>query len=184
MIQEIQNYKLKDFLRKSEQEIKTYLIFLDNLKPLNYIKHKGNKIVSKGIEHLEWIKVKEIQELFYKDKNGQNLIEVFRIVFPLSVSETLSLRIIDFYCAFNYIHNDILQITKAENYNLSIEPDEKLKKAGIKRLDKHGNNNTVNALAGGDVLKWKQIEKTPYITIYKKLYLDNDLSKINKILEK
>ena len=48
------------------------------------------------------------------------------------------------------------------------------KKAGIDRFQKYGVFNLIDALAGGNVLKWEAIMELPYVDVYKKLLLFKD----------
>lgn len=68
-----------------------------------------------------------------------------------------------------------------ENY-LYNPPDSKLLQAGIKELDVLGNVNTIDNLAGGDVLKWNDIRKLPYNEVFNKLLKNTIESRINKRL--
>lgn len=52
--------------------------------------------------------------------------------------------------------------------------------AGFSELDIFGEANTVDSLAGGDILKWNQIEELPYYQVFTKLYLDKVRNKVEK----
>ena len=56
------------------------------------------------------------------------------------------------------------------------------------RMQKFGVLNTIDALAKEDVLRWVEIEKLPYMTVFTKLMMDkekNDIQKeLNEILKK
>lgn len=54
--------------------------------------------------------------------------------------------------------------------------------AGINELNILGDVNLIDALAGGDVLKWEAILDLPYGTIFDKQLRDNILAKIDKKL--
>jgi len=61
-----------------------------------------------------------------------------------------------------------------------------LVKAGVSELDQFGELNVIDNLAGGDILKWKKVEKLPYYMVFDKLHKNAVETKIqrnyNKIL--
>ena len=67
-----------------------------------------------------------------------------------------------------------------ESTNLSSNPDPKMAAAGIAQLDVMGILPIIDALAGGDILKYEAIEKLPYYKVYEKL----KLNKINRDIDK
>lgn len=54
------------------------------------------------------------------------------------------------------------------------------KKAGIAAFEQFGFYNTVNVLAGGDVLKWTSILNLPYEMVYLKMLLNKTEQGYNK----
>ena len=73
-------------------------------------------------------------------------------------------------------------INETESKYLFNPPDMKLLQAGIRELDILGDINTIDALAEGDVLKWKEIESLPYETVFNKLLKNTIEARINKKL--
>ena len=59
-------------------------------------------------------------------------------------------------------------------------PSELEKSAGIAAFEKFSYINTVNTLAGGDVLKWQSIMNLPYETVYLKMLLNKEQAAFNK----
>jgi hypothetical protein len=45
------------------------------------------------------------------------------------------------------------------------------------RMGKYGVLNTIDSLAKEDILRWVEIEKLPYMTVFTKLRMDNEKSK-------
>lgn len=71
-------------------------------------------------------------------------------------------------------------IQELEQQYLSSPPDPKLIAAGIQELDILGDINIIDALAGGDVLKWSEIRLLPYSTIFDKqlkMTIENRITK-------
>jgi hypothetical protein len=58
------------------------------------------------------------------------------------------------------------------------------KAAGIKNFEPFGVINTVNSLAGGDVLKWESIMQLPYEKYFTKLLLNKVESEYQKKYQK
>jgi hypothetical protein len=46
------------------------------------------------------------------------------------------------------------------------------------RMGKYGVLNTIDSLAKEDILRWVEIEKLPYMTVFTKLRMDNEKAKI------
>jgi hypothetical protein len=46
------------------------------------------------------------------------------------------------------------------------------------RMGKYGVLNTIDSLAKEDILRWVEIEKLPYMTVFTKLRMDNKKAKI------
>jgi hypothetical protein len=105
---------------------------------------------------------------FNPDKVQDALIEVLK----MSVATIVPLG--DFYI------KDMLRIIEREQKTLKYTPDRKELLAGVQDLNKFGEKNLVDALAGGDVLKHDDVLKLPYNTVYLKLYQDNVKARINK----
>lgn len=74
-------------------------------------------------------------------------------------------------------------IANIEKQHLSSEPEPELSASGISRLEEFGVLATIDHLAGGDLLKYKDIEAQPYYKVYQKLKLDKVQGEIKKKYE-
>jgi hypothetical protein len=84
-----------------------------------------------------------------------------------------------------WIKDELETIKELETTYLSSQPSAKMFQAGINKLDQFGIMNTVDNLAGGDILKYELIKKQKYNVIFDKQYrevLMNDIqNKLAKI---
>lgn len=74
------------------------------------------------------------------------------------------------------------KIAEMENTYLFNPPDPKLLAAGIRNLDVLGTVNTVDLLAGGDILKWEKVRGLPYSEVFNKLLKNAIEYRINKAM--
>lgn len=81
-----------------------------------------------------------------------------------------------------WIREQYDKINKLEENYLYNPPDAKLLQAGIKELDVLGDVNTIDALANGDILKWKEIRQLSYNDVFNKLLKNTIEARINKRL--
>lgn len=88
--------------------------------------------------------------------------------------------IVIFDCDLDYIDsNDMMyfvlwvidelgKVNKMESDNLASQPDIDKIAAGIDELNIFGEMNTIDQLAGGDILKWNEVMKLPYQDVFDK----------------
>lgn len=69
-----------------------------------------------------------------------------------------------------WIKDELEAIKELETTYLSSQPSAKMFQAGINKLDQFGIMNTVDNLAGGDILKYELIKKQKYNVIFDKQY--------------
>jgi len=85
-----------------------------------------------------------------------------------------------------WIKDEIEAINELEKNYLSSDPESDMISAGINDLNQFGLLNTIDQLAGGDILKWNEIRKLPYSVVFDKMYKNtiegNIQKKMNKIM--
>lgn len=81
-----------------------------------------------------------------------------------------------------WVHDQYKKIGDIEAKYLYTPPDSKLLQAGIRDLDILGDLNMVDTLANGDVLKWEEIRRLPYSTVFNKMLKNTIEARINKKL--
>lgn len=190
-MEKIINYKLKDFLKiKDEQLIEDYLLILDSLRPLKQIINPNYNRFNKQPKKLD---IKAIRELTFGDvinvrnwineASMESIIEIYQLITGLTKKQILNLGIIQFYGIFSFIKNELEEIGNIEVNELSDEDDFDINIEAVnakERMSRFGVLNTIDSLANGDILKWEQIQKLPYLTVLSKLIMDNLKNKIQK----
>lgn len=94
-------------------------------------------------------------------------------------------KVSKYFATINQIEEQFLEIKKYEGL-LSTNADDKLINAGSEQLNQFGDLNTIDALAGGDILKWEMILKLDWWDVFNKLYktkIENDI-RINLELQR
>ena len=79
-----------------------------------------------------------------------------------------------------WVKDQMVKISEMEQTYLHNPPDPKLLAAGLRNLDPLGTINTVDLLAGGDILKWEAIRQLPYSEVFNKLLKNAIEYRINK----
>ncbi len=87
-----------------------------------------------------------------------------------------------FFAVVNFIENQFKYLGELEQ-KLDTETENDLIVAGIDDLNKFGDLNTIDALAGGNILKWQQVLELPYEDVYNKLLKTKTEEDIKKRLE-
>ncbi len=113
-----------------------------------------------------------------------NEIDILAICFQIGTEEIEPLGIVEFYTAFNYVHDSYIKMIQRENTVLHYDPEMEELEAGIDSLRKFGRLSTIDALAGGDILKHNEIVELPYSRVFTKMYLELEKSKFQKALIK
>lgn len=81
-----------------------------------------------------------------------------------------------------WVKEQYKKINDLEGQYLVSHPDVKLIQAGIRELDVLGDVNTIDSLAGGDILKWEAVRQMPYSEVFNKLLKNTIEARINKRL--
>lgn len=83
-----------------------------------------------------------------------------------------------------WMMDELKTVRELESTYLVSEPDIKLLQAGINELDQFGIKNTLDNLAGGDILKYDSIRQLPYHEVFDKQYMETIKKKVEKKLAK
>lgn len=133
------------------------------------------------ITFLSYLDLKEtIPELFQKGdfEKAMHIIFKKKLTFRRIKREKNSRKLIFLL----WLKEQYKQINELEEQYLYTPPEAKLLQAGIKELDILGDKNTIDSLAGGDVLKWDLVKQLPYSVVFDKLLKNTIESRINKRL--
>lgn len=87
--------------------------------------------------------------------------------------ELSKLTVWEFYSSYNYIERQLKELVKMEQDMPKPPTTPEQIEAGAESFNVLGDFNTVDLLAGGDILKHEAVYLMPYITVYKKLFRNN-----------
>lgn len=136
--------------------------------------------------YCRWKFLKETLPELIKIGNFEKLVlEIFKDrdvhLFPPDIESIDPNQVMHFIL---WIKDEMDAIGKMEQLNLSGDPDPDLNAAGIAELSQFGDMNTIDSLAGGDILKWEQVKKLRYHVIFDKQLKSIIESRIEKKLAK
>jgi len=184
------DYQFKDFIKINDTElIDTYLFILEHLNPLDEIVNPNYKWWNKELYKL---KIQPIIELSFEQVTNirnnfneasiQGIIDSIAIITGLKNNNIERFKISVFYGIINSIKEQLEQITNIEINELTDDEEDidLLSVNASERMAKFGAINTIDSLANNDVLKWSEIEKLPYLTVFTKLKMDREKARINK----
>jgi hypothetical protein len=150
-----------------------FLIKLGNSPMVLKLAKRENKIL--GIEftditYLPYVVLKhEIPELTENKKYEEVIYEIVK--YRKKDAKFNDVKKLDNYTKlrfFLWVQDQYKKINELEKRYLTTPPDPKMQAAGIQELDILGDTNLIDALANGDVLKWKEVSELPYSTIFDK----------------
>ena len=87
---------------------------------------------------------------------------------PLTLEELLKAPHTDFVYFSKWLEDELKMLVALEK-DLTTEVDEDLNEAGVSDLNIFQEINVIDGLAGGDLLKWAEIEQLEYEKVYTKL---------------
>jgi hypothetical protein len=140
-----------------------------------WYKRKPKTLDIKAVKDLSFGDVATIRSNF-SEASIENIIEAVQMVVDISAKSILNITIIEFYGIINYIKSELIEITNMEINELSDDSfDINVEAVNAKeRMGKYGVLNTIDSLAKEDILRWVEIEKLPYMTVFTKLRMDNE----------
>lgn len=176
------NYKLSEFLQiQDENLIQSYLVILDLLKPLKEI---NNPIFKWYNKHPKTIQIKQIKELTFGEVSTirdnfnegsiEGIFEAITLITGLPHKYIISFTILEFYGIISFMKAELIELSTLEIDNLADDTfDANTEAVNAKqRMTRFGVLNVIDSLAKEDILKWTEIEKLPYLTVYTKLLMD------------
>jgi hypothetical protein len=188
------NYKVKDFLKLTDVGVvQEYIAILDLLKPSYEVDNPNYKWYDKWLKkHPKMLLVKDIRSLLYyevdqirnnfEEGSAQAIFDSIKLVLDVQDKEILNFTITTFYAIISKIRTNLIEVNNGEvNELLDDYQDEFLLAINAnQRMAKFGVLNIIDSLANGDVLKWKEIEKLPYMVVFTKLRMENEKNKIQR----
>lgn len=189
-MEKIINYKVSEFFKlKDEDTINYYLVFLDVLKPLKSINNPKAKwynnepknLSIKAIRSLSFGEVIEIRN-YFNEGSQDAVFKSINMVTGLNDKHILDFTIIQLYGIISFIKEELIAISNMEMNELQDDSfDINIEQVNAKeRMQRFGVLNAIDSLAKEDILKWEQIQKLPYMTVFTKLLMDNEKNKIQQ----
>lgn len=169
---EITNFKLIDFVNQEPEIIQEYMVALRYLNPLE----TKRKIFHMKLKHVEMIKKS------LNSGNDADLIKIVGKVQKLKDKVVLDMPIIDFFGLVASIREQLKVIVQAEENGLTpsyIDPKWEAVN-GSERMAKFGIYNTLDNLAGGDALKYKEYMNMNYSEVFTILLKRKEASDIQR----
>lgn len=195
-MEEIIDYKLKEFLQITDINLITnYLFVLDLLKPLNVIDNPNYKkwkfwfktpkdVVIKAPRELSFGDVTMIRS-YFNEGTIEGVIKSVKLCSNLTENQILNLPITKFYGIINFMKEDLIQLSNMETNELSDDKSFDINLEAVNangRMARFGVLNTIDSLAKEDILRWEEIEKLPYMTVFTKLLMDKEKADIQREL--
>lgn len=132
-----------------------------------------------------WTVKVEIKELLKEGKLSELILLLLRKkgkeLSLIEISKENHKKLLSFIL---WIKDEIEQISKLEAEYLQGEPDNDMINAGVRDFDELGEINTIDNLAGGDILKWDAVKELPYYQVFDKLRKQTIENKFNKRYQK
>lgn len=169
---ELYNYTMGEVMQI--ENLKDYITIGRALKP-------KNNLNLKPIDDFSFGKVKEAQEV-YRLNDFEQLTKLFIELHGITDVDFINMKVFDFFYQFNHMKIEIERTITREMNFLNSPPTTKQIGAGVEELYKFGVFSTIYHLAGGDPLKYEQIEAMPYGVIFTTLYYKKELAEYEERL--
>ncbi len=175
MINEIENITVMEFFSLPQQDMVRQYNLLRMLKESDTL----NKKTATKMLMQPYAAIVTLKKL-YSNQTPEAITQMIEVVFGLNHLRQMSIRILDYFPALNFIINGIEYISQIETSRLSSQEKEELVIAGIHKMRIYGDLTVIDQLAGGDLLKWSAVEKMPYQHVFTKLCMEKDRAEIQE----
>lgn len=152
---------------------------IENSLKANHMLLINDKLVQPRQTDLWFLSWSDLIELKEKVEAG-NLLECLKITHGIKDEDFQNVRVLNAFSVYKWVVESIKSISTLEAQELSYEPTEEEKNAGIDELSIFGHSVSVDALASGNILQYEALLNTPYATIFQKLCLEKTKTQINK----
>jgi hypothetical protein len=169
--------KVKELSKYNEEQLKEMLILsklipvdsdaMFKVKPFTKLKYKHVLKLKAMAEATNTIDDTIIK--YIASKSG----------FEIKEKQILNSSVKSYFQTINQIELNFKQVREYEEL-LNTDVDSKLESAGAEDLNQFGALNTIDSLAGGDILRWKAILQIEWWDVFNKLYktkIENDIRK-------
>jgi hypothetical protein len=150
------------------------LLRLNGLLKSNIVKPKKD-----NLWFLSWSDIIELRIAIAEE----NIFETIKIVFGIDQKEFSRLEMFNAFSVYKWIAGQYAEIVKIELQELSGEMSDEEKAAGAEELQEFGYSLTLDGIAKGDLLKYDEYLKLPYVKVFRKMCMDKKRYDINKTMQ-
>ncbi len=153
----IENYTLSEFAKQSVELIERYIVALRYIKPVATVQ----ELFHMKLKHVEMVK----QNI--NSTNDADLLKVVAKVQKITKKKVLKMDIINFFGILNSIREQLKVIYSAEESLIPSHINFKWESVGgSERMARFGIYNTLDQLANGDGLKYKEFMNMNYSEVF------------------
>ena len=175
MINELENITVLQFFSLPMDELLQQYNLLKMLRQSDTLKDKkADSILMQPYSMI--VKLKK----YYSNLTPEAMVAMVKMVFGIKNEVQMQFKIVEYFPAVNFIVNGLDKIIELEVKRLTSQPKEELIMAGVEKMQVYGDLNTIDQLAGGDMLKWNEIEKMPWQYVFTKLCMEKDRADIQE----
>lgn len=98
----------------------------------------------------------------------------------ISRAEILEMRSTQYFRLWNYVKKRLEFVAQMREQAIVNHDEGNWKAAGVDKLARFGAATMIDALAGGDVLKWKEVERLPFPVALMKQSLDSTTAQVQR----
>ena len=170
----LKNISVEKLLKLPEDKFKEYNDLLTFVKP----KSKIGKYAAVQINTLAYGDVKMIQSQM---GTIEGVVKAFELMFGIEESELFKIKTADFYYGIKYIKNEIERISQIEKSVFdSDDVDQKMKDAGIEKLEVFKELNTIIPIASKFGVTPMEVERWNYDLVFSIQYHEKVSNEIQK----
>ncbi len=161
-----------------DNERVNYVLTYGEFKPVDLFK------IGDIIER-EFGLVKDVQEAFnYGSLTFEKYLKIM-VEYSFTSEKTFyNTSVYDIKSSLVFLTNEIEKINELETESLGRESSAEEKQADSDRFQKYRSFMQFDSLCGGDILKFEQMKKVPYLICFTKMMLEADRAEFNKDLHK
>lgn len=175
MINEVENITVLEFFSQPQDQMVQQYNLLRMLKESDKLENqKAIKMMMQPFSVIVTLKK------LYMNQTPESIVNMVELVYGLSNKKQMSILILEYFPALNFIMNGLQYISHLETVRLTAQEKEELVIAGIHKMRVYGDLNTIDQLAGGDLLKWSEVEKMPWQHVFTKLCMEKDRAEIQE----
>ena len=170
---------LAEFVNSTEADRKAIgHVVKHGIKPNKILRFKRRRIAPKteDLWQLAWGEVITVRDSFSKGKPEQAI----ELLYAIDDKILMGLEVFNFFAVQRWIMAQLEQMARIESEELSGEPCEAEKAAGVEQLQRFEHALSLDALANGDLLKYDALLRLPYVSIFRQLCLNHT----RRIIEK